>query len=524
MKAICKLKKIYILLCVLFSLSFIVYAALINDIDLENATVNSQWDLIDDKTYDLEKVGNEWSHFTEKPAISSWTKNGSGSSLKFEVNATTNNSTKKQRTEYDIKKNLPFDSWRYLGLELAIHPDSDTPLEWTTFTQFQQYPKPVGASPPGALQLEIGEGYEIRFVVRNTQYYAIDGQAGPLGKSLTVWSKVISENEWYDLVIGFKPDGSEGTNSGAVKIWWNGQLELDWTGDVGQPSTVMGQSWAQKYKIKTGIYRKTQNANLRYHIDNYKLGTTYADVAPGGGSPPPPPPSGSPSLNTNYFVVNKSSNLVATATTTSGSSLFLQDQGDFGRRKWKLRDAGNGNVYIENKSGLVAKGNGNGTDVVLASKTSTNSKKWELLDAGGGFYYIENVANGYVWKGDGGLDDEIVVSTQSTADSRKWKFVLSGGTSLKADMGAFEALDVQPSDIGIYIYPNPTNNVLSIEMPLNINVSQVSIFTMSGLEVSSQNLNGTHLESIDISGLDAGIYLVILNTSKGKVSKKLIVE
>jgi hypothetical protein len=68
---------------------------------------------------------------------------------------------------------------------------------------------------------------------------------------------------------------------------------------------------------------------------------------------------------------------------------------------------------------------------------------------------------------------------------------------------------------GINIFPNPAGNILNISGVKE--VSDVKIYSISG-----QLLVDVTSDSIDISMLTAGIYLVSINTASGKVTRKLI--
>jgi len=73
------------------------------------------------------------------------------------------------------------------------------------------------------------------------------------------------------------------------------------------------------------------------------------------------------------------------------------------------------------------------------------------------------------------------------------------------------------------LYPNPATNVLNYEIPGNVTSNSVEIFSTSGQKVYVANID-TKDGKIDISGLKKGLYLVILNTNKGRYSGRVNVE
>ena len=71
------------------------------------------------------------------------------------------------------------------------------------------------------------------------------------------------------------------------------------------------------------------------------------------------------------------------------------------------------------------------------------------------------------------------------------------------------------------IYPNPTNDRLYIEAEAEIN--EVVVYTITGVIVGQQTTdNGQQSLSIDLSRLNAGIYIVKINTEKGNIVKQII--
>ncbi|RMB58004.1 T9SS C-terminal target domain-containing protein [Dokdonia sinensis] len=69
----------------------------------------------------------------------------------------------------------------------------------------------------------------------------------------------------------------------------------------------------------------------------------------------------------------------------------------------------------------------------------------------------------------------------------------------------------------IKLYPNPTSNFLTINLPENIILKKILIVDMLGKQMLSSAKS-----SIDISDLSSGNYIVQLTTNKGKVSKRFI--
>lgn len=74
--------------------------------------------------------------------------------------------------------------------------------------------------------------------------------------------------------------------------------------------------------------------------------------------------------------------------------------------------------------------------------------------------------------------------------------------------------------IDVLIYPNPSNDYFNIEFAKeDLKVESISILNIHGKIVKEINYTG---DEIDISYLTNGVYLVQINTTKGKLTKKLI--
>lgn len=70
----------------------------------------------------------------------------------------------------------------------------------------------------------------------------------------------------------------------------------------------------------------------------------------------------------------------------------------------------------------------------------------------------------------------------------------------------------------IVTYPNPTSSEFKISNPLQLTIESIRLFDMYGKEV----LKTKEDQNITISNLNSGIYLVVLSTEKGTISKRIV--
>lgn len=83
------------------------------------------------------------------------------------------------------------------------------------------------------------------------------------------------------------------------------------------------------------------------------------------------------------------------------------------------------------------------------------------------------------------------------------------------------AENINPLDY-ISVYPNPANDVVSIEGL--VGVTSIAVFSTVGEVVATQQLDGfTSNITINVSALSSGVYVLKFNTSNGKVAVKTIV-
>jgi len=88
----------------------------------------------------------------------------------------------------------------------------------------------------------------------------------------------------------------------------------------------------------------------------------------------------------------------------------------------------------------------------------------------------------------------------------------------------FVGIEENNLSYNLSVYPNPFSSVLNIDIPGNENGNtEVKVFDLLGKSVYTENFSGLS-HSLNLSGLEKGIYFVEINNGKNKVIKKLIKE
>jgi len=101
-------------------------------------------------------------------------------------------------------------------------------------------------------------------------------------------------------------------------------------------------------------------------------------------------------------------------------------------------------------------------------------------------------------------------------------------TSISIPAGQFRILGNQPSNVlsveenellGFTLYPNPSSTSFSV----NINVSDIEIYDLTGKIVKSFNGDFSRTDTFDISSLNSGMYIVkVENNTKKIMTTKLV--
>lgn len=75
----------------------------------------------------------------------------------------------------------------------------------------------------------------------------------------------------------------------------------------------------------------------------------------------------------------------------------------------------------------------------------------------------------------------------------------------------------------VSLYPNPVNNGLFTVNTPNVEQAKLKVYSLLGQEVYNQNLTDT-INTVDVSSLNAGTYIVKITSNKAVVTKKLIIK
>lgn len=122
------------------------------------------------------------------------------------------------------------------------------------------------------------------------------------------------------------------------------------------------------------------------------------------------------------------------------------------------------------------------------------------------------------------LNDSYLTTQTELTDSTIYDFTVDANVPESIDQNRFYlsfeevTLSTQNSNKAqARLYPNPLADTLQIELPSSIELKAVQLFNLLGEEVLASSR-----AQLDVSRLASGVYLVVLETSAGKETKKII--
>ena len=218
---------------------------------------------------------------------------------------------------------------------------------------------------------------------------------------------------------------------------------------------------------------------------------------------------------------------VANNATNNGAGVQQYDitNGGGANQRWKFVATGsNFNIIVKSTLMCLAPsgtGTVNGEKVQQRTCGTGNEFKWTVTSIGGGFYKIVNVNSGKA------LDVENV-STANGALIQVYDIVGNGGLNqnwsfTQVESSARLRVESEPSD-EMLVYPNPAGNFVKITSKYLEN-GTVEFTGISGNMAFRQSFISPKIEqTVDISSLKQGVYIIKVTNEEGFETKKLVKE
>ncbi|MGA9637877.1 T9SS type A sorting domain-containing protein [Flavobacterium sp.] len=120
------------------------------------------------------------------------------------------------------------------------------------------------------------------------------------------------------------------------------------------------------------------------------------------------------------------------------------------------------------------------------------------------------------------IDGPITSSGFQPCISSYYKNTLYENDNKNVDCSILSVEDNMKTNEAYLLYPNPSNNNVTIQHPLN---SKIAVYDYLGRMVKSMGLVNTNASSLDVSSFPEGIYIIQIISEKGLIeSKSLIVK
>ncbi|MCX7743894.1 MAG: ASPIC/UnbV domain-containing protein [Flavobacteriales bacterium] len=162
---------------------------------------------------------------------------------------------------------------------------------------------------------------------------------------------------------------------------------------------------------------------------------------------------------------------------------------------------------------------GTGDTLSLFDSSTNNPTQWQWnISPATGWQFVNGTTSNsqnpqIVFSNPGNYTIQLTVSNDCSSE-------VSSPTSVNVYSTA--GIDDIESDFDVVTYPNPASNLITISINSNLTIKQLKIYNTLGSELFSEICNNSSI-SIDVSWLNSGYYLIIMDTSTGeKVIQRFI--
>ncbi len=119
------------------------------------------------------------------------------------------------------------------------------------------------------------------------------------------------------------------------------------------------------------------------------------------------------------------------------------------------------------------------------------------------------------------LPDDMVISIAFDGNGTKWIGTFNGLAVFNENGIPVSVNENGKAENSFTVFPNPVKDQLNIELPREMKISFIEIYTMQGKVVKSQKITNNQ-NSIDVRDLPGGVYIIRLHTDEGEVMKKMV--
>ncbi len=117
-----------------------------------------------------------------------------------------------------------------------------------------------------------------------------------------------------------------------------------------------------------------------------------------------------------------------------------------------------------------------------------------------------------------------VLDDMETITYKDYAYESTPGASINAGDTGDATLSVNDFEMNtnFTIYPNPAQNIITIDNTSGINISEIWIVDLLGKKVNKKLVSNLNKQTIDVSELNKGIYLAVLFNNENQIGSKRI--
>jgi hypothetical protein len=126
-----------------------------------------------------------------------------------------------------------------------------------------------------------------------------------------------------------------------------------------------------------------------------------------------------------------------------------------------------------------------------------------------------------------GLNGNIFNPNQAGAGNYSFNYVYSdankcsNAATLSINVSACLAINSYGNNLEIYLFPNPSNNEIKLNVPQGLLNAEFSIYDLSGRKIISEKINSLNT-TINCQNFENGIYNLLITNKEKLISRKFI--
>ncbi|WP_010522499.1 RICIN domain-containing protein [Aquimarina agarivorans] len=261
----------------------------------------------------------------------------------------------------------------------------------------------------------------------------------------------------------------------------------------------------QLKNLKKGSYTLKAEATLK---NNRKVESTIT-INVGDTKPSNSSNSNDSVIRGTYYIQNVANNQNVISPKWDNYNVRMYNQGKYKDQQWSFEHIGN-NIYKIKNVGTgryleVTKGQcANRANVKTWASAGSKHQQWIVKKQGDIFQFIPSYCTNKALDKSGKNSDNVYLwSYSKTNKNQQFRLV---GVSGSKELDSF-------NDASLVLYPNPAKDLTNLDLTKYLDQSVAyKIHSLDGKEILSGDFGSNHssLETIDVSGLTSGVYLLEL--------------